>query len=85
MEQRPDINDVRVSVARFADRLVKPVAELFPLLGRVDILVVLKVVAKNQVGPPLFMTASSDFLARAERLDLRTVREEDDARLPDAP
>ena len=85
MEQRPDINDVRVSVARFADRLVKPVAELFPLLGRVEILVVLKVVAKNQVGPPLFMTASSDFLARAERLDLRTVREEDDARLPDAP
>lgn len=55
------------------------------MLGGVDVLVVLEVVAQNEVGPPLFMTPSSDFLARAERLDLRPVGEEDDARLPDTP
>ena len=84
MEQRPDIDDVRVGVSRLRDRLVKPIPELLPLLGGVDVLVVFEVVAEDKVGTPLFVAAASDLLPRAEGLDLHAVREEDDRRLPDA-
>ena len=76
MEQRPDVDDVRVGVARLAHGLIEPVPELLPLLRGVDVLVVLKVVAKNEVGPPLFVPPSADLLARAQRLDLDPVRED---------
>ena len=83
MEQRADIHDIRVSVARLGDRLIKPVPQLLPLLRGVDILVVLQVVADDEIGTPLFMTPAADFLAGADRFDLDPVREQDDRRLPD--
>lgn len=84
VEQRSDVDDVRVGVARLAHGLIEPVPELLSLLGCVDVLVVLEVVAQDEVGPPLFVPPSADLLARAQRLDLDPVREEDDRRLPDA-
>ena len=74
VEQRPDVDDVRVGVARLRDRLVEPVPELLPLLRGVDVLVVLKVVAKNEVGSPLFVPSASDLLPSAQGLDLHPVR-----------
>ena len=45
VQQRPDVDDVRVGVARLAHGLIEPVPELLPLLRRVDVLVVLEIVA----------------------------------------
>ena len=70
MEQRPDVDDIRVGVARLRDCLIEPVPELLALLGGVDVLVVLQVVAQDEVGPPLFVASASDLLPRAQGLDL---------------
>ena len=45
VEERPYIDDVRVGVARLTYGLIEPVPELLPLLRRVDVLVVLEIVA----------------------------------------
>ena len=83
MEQRADVNDVGVGVARLGDRLIEPVAELLALLRRVDVLVVLQIVADNKVGTPLLVTSATDFLARADCLNLDAVGQQDDRGLPD--
>ena len=85
MQQRPDVDDVRVGVASLGDRLIKPVPELLALLRRVDVLVVLQIVADDEVGPPLLVAATTDFLAGTDRLDLDPVGGQDDRRLPDLP
>ena len=83
MQQRPDVDDVGVGVARLRDRLVEPVAELLSLLRGIDVLVVFQVIADDEVGSPLFVTPTTDFLAGADCLDLDTVGEQDDRGLPD--
>ena len=85
MQQRPDVDDVRVGVASLGDRLIKPVPELLALLRRVDVLVVLQVVADDEVGPPLLVAASTDFLAGADCLDFDPVGGQNDRRFPDLP
>lgn len=85
MEQCADINDVRVSVARFGYCFVKPVPQLLALLRGVDILVILQVVADDEVRTPLLVAAATDLLARPDGLDLDSVGEQDDRGLPDPP
>ena len=85
MQQCPDVDDVRVGVASLGDRLIKPVPKLLALLRRVDVLVVLQVVADDEVGPPLFVAASTDFLAGTDCLDLDSVGGQNNRRFPDLP
>ena len=83
VEQRADVDDVGVGVAALADRFCEPVLHLLPLIRRVDVLVVLQIVADDKVGTPLLVTSATDLLARADCLDLDAVGQQDDGGLPD--
>ena len=73
MQQCADVYDVGIRITRFGDRFVKPVFQLFALLHRPDVFIVLNVVEHHQVRPPVFMLPAADLLARADRVDAHAV------------
>ena len=77
-----DHQDVRVAVPGLAHRLPEPVGGFAPLLGGADALVVLDVVAEDQVRAALIVPPAPELLAAAHGVDAAAAREDDGGGLP---
>ena len=82
MQDGADHQDVRVAVPRLAHRLPEPVGGFLPLFRRADALVVLDVVAEDQVRAALVVSPAPELLAAAHRVDAAAVGQEDGGGFP---
>ena len=77
-----DDQDVRVAVPGLAHRLPEPVGGCLPLLRGADALVVLDVVAEDEVRAALVVPPAPELLAAANRVDAAAVVQQNGGCLP---